>query len=168
MPTESPLDELARLLELLDQAFDRTAWHGPNLRGSIRGLSAADAAWRPRRGRHSVAEQVLHAAYWKYVARRRLTGARRGSFAREGSNWFPVEEDLDDPSWKGIVRLLEAEHRALREAVAGLTTEELGAVPPGSKVSRRALVQGIAFHDVYHAGQIGLLKRLREGDDGGA
>ena len=59
--------EIDHLLGLLDEAYKRAAWHGPNLRGSIRGLTAREAAWRPSAERNSIWEIVVHAAYWKYV-----------------------------------------------------------------------------------------------------
>ncbi|HEV3121906.1 MAG TPA: DinB family protein [Isosphaeraceae bacterium] len=152
--------ELQLLLDLLDQAYERKAWHGPNLKGSVRGLDARRACWRPAPGRHSIAEQVLHAAYWKYAARRRLRGDAKGSFPLKGSNWFPVTETLSEAEWRGYLRLLEAEHRSLRSAIADLRPEQLRQTPAGSKVSNDALIQGIAAHDIYHAGQIQLLKRL--------
>src|SRR5260221_9602294 len=98
------------LLELLDEAFDRRAWHGVNLRGSVRGVDMKTAAWRPRTGRHNIWEIVVHAAYWKYAVRRRLTGEKRGSFALQGSNWFgrPLESTPD--AWAADVRLLQREH----------------------------------------------------------
>ena len=76
------------LLQIIDSGYNRKAWHGPNLRQSLRGVSAEDAAWRPAPGRHNIWEIAVHAAYWKYVVRRRLRGDLRGSFACEGSNWF--------------------------------------------------------------------------------
>src|SRR5918993_3424020 len=98
--------EIKIVLALIDQAFDRKSWHGTNLRGSIRGLTAAEAAWRPAPGRHSVWELVVHAAYWKYAVRRRLTGEKRGSFALEGSNWFPRPDAGDEAAWKADVARL--------------------------------------------------------------
>src|SRR5713101_8707856 len=62
--------EIEHLLGLLDEAYRRAAWHGPNLRGSIRGLTAREAAWRPKAGRHNIWEIVAHTAYWKYAVRR--------------------------------------------------------------------------------------------------
>ncbi|MGH7646115.1 MAG: DinB family protein, partial [Gemmatimonadales bacterium] len=64
--------DIRLLLEVLDQAFDRRAWHGTALWGAIRGLTPAQALWRPRPGRHNNWEVVLHTAYWKYIVRRRL------------------------------------------------------------------------------------------------
>ena len=159
------MDDLRKtiLLELLDEAFDRTAWHGPNLRGSIRGLDADRVSWRPHPDRKNIAEQVLHAAYWKYTVRRRLRGGKRGSFPLKGSNWFPVQDPLDEAGWRGHVRLLDEEHRALRLAVVKFPEARWLEKPGGGKYTYHESVKGIANHDVYHAGQIQLLKRLRSG-----
>jgi DinB family protein len=153
------------LLALIDEAFDHHAWHGTNLRGSIRGLTAAHAAWRPARGRHNAWELVVHAAYWKYTVRRRLTGEKRGSFALPGSDWFTRPQGAArgralEAAWKRDVALLVDEHRRLREVLARLPAAALDRKAPGSRTRIGVLVRGIASHDLYHAGQIQLLKRL--------
>lgn len=152
--------ETRQLLAILDSAYDHRSWHGTNLRGSIRGLSAPQAAWRPSPGRHNIWEVVVHAAYWKYTALRRLTGARRGTFPLKGSNWFARGGTPDDRAWREDVALLDRTHQSLREAVAALAAADLHRTPAGSSVSNFALLSGIAAHDLYHAGQIQLLKRL--------
>jgi hypothetical protein len=157
-----PASAISVLLLLLDQAFDHKSWHGTNLRGSIRGVSAADAAWRPGPGRHNIWEIAVHTAYWKYIARRRLLSEKKGSFPLNGSNWFKRPSGkADESAWKSDTALLIDAHRRLREAVAGLGADALDYKPPGSKVSNVVLITGIASHDLYHAGQIQLLKRLR-------
>jgi hypothetical protein len=80
------------LLDSLDEAFDKKSWHGPNLRGAIRGVTAAEAAWRPAGDRHNIWELTLHAAYWKNVARRKILREKRGSFALAGSSFFEPGE----------------------------------------------------------------------------
>lgn len=156
--------ELDLLLALLDQGFDHASWHGPNLCGAIRGVSARYAALRPAPNRHNIWEQVVHAAYWKYVVRRRLLREKRGSFPLKGSNWFmrPLDGKSRERDWKADLALLMDAHRALREAVAGLPPARLH--QPLSAKDRRItpirLITGIAMHDIYHAGQIGLIKRL--------
>jgi uncharacterized damage-inducible protein DinB len=155
--------ELHALLRAMEEAFERKAWHGPNLRGAIRGLDAATVARRPGPGRHSIQELVVHAAYWKYAVRRRLTGDKRGSFAREGSNWFVPAETPSPAAWKADVRLLVEEHRRLVEAARGLDPRRLHERVAAARVTPAGLLRGIAFHDVYHAGQIQLLKRLGRG-----
>jgi DinB superfamily len=152
--------EIAQLLAILDRAYDRRSWHGTNLRGSIRGLTARQAVWRPARGRHNVWEIVVHAAYWKYIVRRRLAGEPRGSFPLKGSNWFERSDGSDNKAWKDDVALLDGTHRALRSAVEGIHPAELHDAPANSTVSNFELIAGIAAHDLYHAGQIQMLKRL--------
>jgi len=148
------------LLDALDEAYDRRSWHGTNLRGSIRGLSRAVAAWRPAPDRHNIWELVVHAAYWKYTVRRWLTGEKRGSFALEGSNWWVRPLEDTDAAWKRDVALLASEHRVLRAAVAAFPSGKLANKAGQSPFTYAALIRGAGAHDLYHAGQIQLLKRL--------
>ena len=152
--------EVALLLQIVDESYEKKAWHGPNLRGSIRGFEAREASWRTANGRHNIWEIVVHAAYWKYIVRRRLLGEKKGSFPLKGSNWFVRPTTITPEAWRSDLALLEDMHRRMRAAIAGLAPRDLSRVPPGSKVSNAALISGIAAHDVYHAGQIQLLKRL--------
>jgi hypothetical protein len=155
-PWEKPVEPPHLILTLLDEAYGKPAWHGPNLKQSIRGVTAKQAAWRPGPGRHNIWEVTLHAAYWKYVARRRVEGGKRGSFVLKGSNFFarPEKGKLGEAAWKADKALLDREHRALREAVAKVLRTD-----PAPKLLRH--LYGVAFHDVYHAGQIRLLRRLQ-------
>lgn len=147
------------LLAALDQAYDRRSWHGTNLRGSLRGLSLAEAAWRPARGRHNIWEIAVHAAYWKYAVWRRLSGAPRGSFPLEGSNWFPRPIDPMARAWREDLALLSRMHADLRRAIASTPVGRLRPGSPG-EVGALELITGIIAHDLYHAGQIQLLKAL--------
>ncbi|HZO99959.1 MAG TPA: DinB family protein [Terriglobia bacterium] len=144
------------LLAMVDEAYGRKAWHGPNLRQSLRRLSPAKAAWRPAPGCHNIWEIAVHAAYWKYAVRRRLRGDKRGSFPIKGSNWFvrPDAAGADGKAWKEDLKLLEQEHVKLRQAASDFLRGE------GTGVPLRVLF-GVALHDVYHAGQVRLLKRLQ-------
>jgi DinB superfamily len=153
-------NDVKQLLMIMDQAYDRPSWHGPNLRGSIRRVSAEEAVWRPAPKRHNIWETVVHAAYWKYAASRRFIDQPQGSFHYKGSNWIRQPDAPNARAWKEDIALLDRMHAQLRDAVARLSTKELYATPPGKKVSNFALLSGIAAHDLYHAGQIQLLKRL--------
>lgn len=153
--------QITQLLAIIDTAYRRQSWHGTNLRGSIRGVTPRQASWRAARGRHNIWELVVHCAYWKYTAWRRLTGEKRGSFALAGSNWFRRPQQLSEREWRSDVALLDQAHRQLRDAVARLSPRQLARTPAGSKVSNFALLSGVAAHDLYHAGQIQLLKRLQ-------
>jgi hypothetical protein len=147
-----PVIEL--LLTFIDQGFDKKAWHGPTLRGSIRRVGHKEALWPPTPKHHSIWDIVVHAAYWKYAVHRRLTGGEKGMFPKEGSDWFGSQKRAGAAGWKKDIALLEKYHRLLRKTVAGLSSKGL---------KRMDLIYGIASHDLYHAGQIQLLKRLRHG-----
>lgn len=144
------------ILALLDEGYAKKTWHGPNLRQSLKGVSVEQASWRPGPGRHNIWELALHAAYWKYVARRRIEGGKRGSFALKGSNFFPRPEPgkATEAAWRRDLELLEKEHKALDLAVRHVLKT------PRAKKLLPALY-GVAFHDIYHAGQIRLLRRLQ-------
>ncbi len=158
MPRPSPERDL--LLAAFDEAFERQSWHGPNLTGALRRVSAEQAAWRPGPNRHNIWEVALHAAYWKYAVRRRLTGEKRGSFPLRGSNWFR-RDGGSTQTWKADLKLLAEQHRQLRAVIAALTPASLSARAKASRYSNAFVIRGITAHDLYHAGQIQLLKRLR-------
>ncbi len=147
---DSPYD-MSELLAFLDEAYNRKSWHGPNLRSALNGVTADEAARRVAPGRHNIWELALHAAYWKYVVRRRLTAEKRGSFQLPGSNFFERPLVVSRTAWKKDLEILAQEHRLLRATVAALkhVTEKQG-----------HLIRGAAAHDLYHAGQIRLLRRL--------
>jgi hypothetical protein len=145
------------VLNLLDEAYIKKTWHGPNLSQSLKGITAKQAAWRPGAGRHNIWELTVHAAYWKYVARRRVEGGKRGSFVLKGSNFFarPEKGNATEAAWRADRAILENEHRALVEAIRKVLKSS------GAK-KQLPMLYGVAFHDVYHAGQISLLRRLME------
>ncbi len=152
--------EIGLLLHLIEEGYNGHAWHGPTLRGSIRGLKFDQAAWRPRPGRHNIWEIVIHAAYWKYIVRRRLLGEKRGSFALKGSNWIRRPAEKSEHAWKHDIDLLDEMHKSMFEAISQMDPGDLQKKPAGSKFNNLKTIAGIACHDIYHAGQIQLIKRL--------
>jgi hypothetical protein len=145
------------VLALLDEAYSRKTWHGPNLKQSLKGVTAKQASWRPTPGGHNIWELAVHSAYWKYAVRRRIEGGKRGSFVLKGSNFFarPEKNGLTETAWRADLALLHTEHSALEEAIRRvLRTPRAAKLLPS--------LYGVAFHDIYHAGQIRLLRRLQE------
>ncbi|HEX5053444.1 MAG TPA: DinB family protein [Planctomycetota bacterium] len=146
------------LVDNLDRAYRGPSWHGTALRGTLRGVTPAQALWRPAGARNAIWDLLLHAAYWKYAIRRRLAGEARGAFPRSGAN-FPVRSGADDAAaLRSDLKLLDEQHALLRAVVLAL--------PPGGLEDRLGAwrtvdyAMGAAAHDLYHAGQINLLKRL--------
>ena len=121
----------------LDEAFAGPSWHGPALYTALRGVTPKQAAWRPGRGRHSIWELVVHAAYWKHVVRQRLSGRRAGRFPLRGTNWFV--RPSGDRTWHDDVRLLAEEHERLREVVKRLPPRSNGMVARRDKPERERM-----------------------------
>ena len=140
----------------LDEAYEKKSWHGPNLRSALRGVTAAESLQRPAAGRHNIWELAEHLAYWKHIVRRRLLRIR-GPVVFEGANWLTSPAVADEQAWRRVLRLLGEEQRALREVVAAMTGDDL------RDPKKTRLVRGAAAHDLYHAGQIQLVKRLIRG-----
>ena len=143
---------------LVRQAYRERAWHGPNLRSSLRGVDVGEALWRPAAGRPCIWEVALHCAYWKQRVVVRLTGQPE-RLPRRGSNWLALPAPSDAAAWRADLRLLDEVHTRLESIVSGLDAASLRA-EAGRRQTREANIVGIAFHDVYHAGQIRLLRRL--------
>lgn len=138
------------------------AWHGgPTPLGALRGVSARAALRRPGPGRHNIWELALHAAYWKYAVRRLLLGGAPGGFPRSPANWPAVPARPGEAAWREDRALLAREHRLLLEAVARFDPTRLRRRIDGSRRwTFEEMIIGILAHDVYHAGQIQLIKRL--------
>lgn len=152
------LVDLSTLIAAVETNFRGRGWHGPSLLGSLRGIAAATALKQPAGFGHSIWALALHAAYWKYAVRRRFVPGSPG-FPREPSNWPRAASPPSDKAWKEDLRLLKREHAMLVEAASTFDPRRLNEVPPGGRTWTFAeLLAGAAAHDVYHTGQIQLVK----------
>lgn len=156
-----------QLLAGLDEAFDGRGWHGPTLWASLRGVTPACAAWRPGPARHNIWELAVHAAYWKHVVVKRMTGASLPAFGSRGTNWFARPAAGSGLSWPDDLARLKVQHDRLRETIARLPEAALTRKNARGRETVDRTVRGIAAHDVYHAGQIQLLKRMWQAERAG-
>lgn len=156
-PTDPRLELQLRELEL---AFDRRSWHGPNLMGALRGIKPAGACWRPQPERHNVAEIVVHCGYWKYRVCRLLDQERHPEFSIPGSDWFPREGERSPADQRRDTALLKEWHARLLDEVRRLAPARLDRPSGADRFTVSELISGIAAHDLYHAGQIRLIRRM--------
>jgi uncharacterized damage-inducible protein DinB len=150
------MSEIHRILDQVQRAWDGNAWHGPPLRALLVDVSAAQAHARPIAAAHTIAEIVLHLAYWKDAVRRRLAGET--VLPTEPEQW-PAVGEPSGAAWRAALALLEARHRALVEAVARLDDGRLADPVGGKDYDVYVLLHGAIQHDLYHAGQVALLKK---------
>jgi uncharacterized damage-inducible protein DinB len=157
------MSEIERILDALQREHDGDPWHGSPLRAILDGITHEQAAARPLPAAHSIWEIVLHITAWKGEVRRRLSGATAGE-PQEGD--WPSVGDTGAERWRAALDRLETVHRDLLTAVRALPEQKLFEPTKdqrdretGAGVAFHVLLHGIVQHDVYHAGQIALLKK---------
>ena len=156
------MSEAARIADQLRRAFDGDAWHGDSLFEILKGVTAAQAAARPVTSAHTIWELVLHIAAWDGAALRRLGGAKVDLADAEN---FPAVLDVSDPAWHKATALVRHVHVELVAAVAGLPDSRLFEVVPGKQGAHYTfyyMLHGVVQHELYHAGQIALLKKASQ------
>jgi uncharacterized damage-inducible protein DinB len=149
--------EVERIRDQLHRAFRGDAWHGPAVRELLQGVTAAQAAARPLPRAHTIWEIVLHVAAWASIVRRRIEGEEGITITPE-VDWPPVVA-TDEGAWREALGRLEAAHADLERTVGGLGDDALDRKAAGSPSTAYVLLHGVAQHDLYHAGQIALLKK---------
>lgn len=150
------MSEKKRTLELLDRAYRAQAWHGPALLETLAGVGAALAAKRPLKGAHTIWELVNHVASWNEIVALRLSG----EVPKVTPEWnFPPSPRPTPAAWKAAQRRLARSQVKFRQAVAAFPEAKLGRRRPRATSSWNVLIHGQIQHQLYHAGQIAMLRR---------
>ena len=156
----SRMSEAARIADQLARSLRGPAWHGPSLLEVLDGVTADEARLHPISAAHSIAELVLHVAAWAAVSERGLDG--HSTKLPNEANWPPVGAGFDWPAaCTGLATAIEN----LAARVARLSDEDLTRRVRGvdQDYSTYALLHGVVQHNLYHAGQMALLKNAIRG-----
>jgi uncharacterized damage-inducible protein DinB len=151
------VSETARIADQLRRAFEGSAWHGPALLELLADLDAATAAARPIANVHSIWELVLHIAAWDGAARVRLTGKKCQPKGEENFPAIPVNPSA--AAWRKAVAEARRTHDRLVKEVAALPDTRLRDRVPGKRYDFYHMLHGVVQHELYHAGQIAILKK---------
>jgi len=155
------MSEAARIADQLRRAFDGSAWHGPALFELLEDVDAPTAAARPIANVHSIWELVLHIAAWDRAALVRLGGKK---CQLKGKQNFPLVPEPTNAAWREAVAHVRTTHQELVKAVAGLRDARLRDQCPGKRYDLYHLLHGVVQHELYHAGQIAILKKTQACD----
>ena len=148
--------EVERILGELQRAFEGDAWHGAAVLELLTDVTAEQAAARPIAGAHSIWELVLHISAWENAGRRRLEGDRAELPDEEN---FPPVNDTSEAAWQQTIELLRDGNRKLRDAISRLDESRLDEPVMDGMRSIYITLHGVIQHDLYHAGQIAILKK---------
>jgi uncharacterized damage-inducible protein DinB len=157
------MKENERIIDQLQRAFKKDSWSGPSLMEVLATVTADSAAARPVVNAHTIWEIVLHIAAWKDVVRHRIEG-KLVRVPDEGD--WPAVTDTGAAAWQKTLAKLEQRHDELVNVAQSLTDGRLEDIlitehscETGGGVSCYVTLHGIIQHDLYHAGQIALLKK---------
>lgn len=153
------MSETTRLADQIRRAFEGDAWHGDPVLEILANVDAAMAAARPIKNAHTIWELVLHINAWDDVVLRRTGGTAVALTDKEN---FPPVTDTSPASWRKAVEHLKRTHEDLVKAVAAFPDARLQEQVPGKTQSYYNfyyMFSGIVQHELYHAGQIALLKK---------
>lgn len=151
------MTEIERIREQLKRSHQGEAWYGPSILEALEGISAEGAASRPLASAHSIFELVLHVVAWRNVARRRLEGERVDSLPDKED--FPPVVASGEDAWRQALDRLDRSYARLDEAISRLEESRLEDSLPERGRTYYSMLHGLIQHDVYHAGQIALLRK---------
>jgi hypothetical protein len=153
-------NETYRICQQLAQAFDGNAWHGPSVREILTDVDPRVAAAHPVPGAHSIWEIVLHLVSTQQVLLRRLDGDKSAINLPHAEEW-PAVTEMDETGWRNTLEKLVAGDRVLRDRIAAFPPDQLdeSLIPGGSSAYNN--FHGYVQHNLYHAAQIGLLKKMQ-------
>ena len=154
------VSEAGRIADQLQRAFHGSAWHGLAVLELLSDVDAATAAARPLEGVHSIWELLLHIEAWDQAAMTRLCGKK---CQPKGSENFPPVESITESKWRATVVSANRTHDQLVQMVEGLSESRLLDRVPGKRYDFYHMLHGIAQHELYHAGQIAILKKASLG-----
>jgi uncharacterized damage-inducible protein DinB len=152
------------IADQISRAFRGESWHGPSVREVLDGVSAEDAAAHPIPGAHSIWEIVLHMIGGYKLVLRRVRGERAQLLPEE--EW-PAAAAPSAEAWRDIQRILDELNQQLQSAVRAFPAERLSQ-ELGSEYSAFTQFSGTPQHDLYHAGQIVVLKKAVSASRGAA
>jgi uncharacterized damage-inducible protein DinB len=149
--------ETKRIASQLRRSYEGPAWHGPALRELLQGVTAEQAAAKPVPGAHSVWELVHHIDAWERQAFTTLEGETYESMTGD-ADWPPVRNTTAE-AWTDALERLGSTTSKLVQAVRLMDEAKLDEIVAGKEFNYYFLLHGVVQHNLYHAGQIALLKR---------
>jgi uncharacterized damage-inducible protein DinB len=148
--------EAVRIADQLRRAFYGNAWHGPAVLELVKDVNAKAAAAKPLADVHSIWELLLHVEAWDRAGLIRLGGKK---CQLKGAKNFPPVTTPTDAAWGDAVAQVKATHDELVKTIASLAESRLRDQVPGKRYDFYHMLHGIAQHELYHAGQIAILKK---------
>jgi uncharacterized damage-inducible protein DinB len=144
--------EINRIINTLKHTFEKNAWHGPAVLEVLEGITD-EHAHQKIGDSHSIIQLVTHMTAWRNYVIEKLNG--NDAFELTDEQNFP-----DEKNWNQAVANLIASQQKLITALSTTSVEKLNEKVPGREFKFYVMLHGIIHHDVYHIGQIQLIKKF--------
>ena len=154
------MSEVKKIGSKLKEIYYGPAWHGPAIKELLKGVTAKKALAKPVKGVHSIWELVLHLTTWTEVAEKRVKGEKVQQVTSE-KDW-PSNADRTEKRWKKALENLDFHQKKLLQSLEKTKDARLSEKVQRSGSRLDTLLYGTINHEMYHAGQIGVLKKLIE------
>ena len=152
------MSEIECIVDLLQTGYNGSPWHGPSFVGNLTDITAAQASKKPAENAHCIWELVQHATAWINEVINTIDGQQYVVLAPE-QDW-PAISGTDDAAWQAALGILDSSMDALIAAAGEMQDDQLWPNVEGMDFNMYWLLMGVVQHNAYHAGQIGLLKKL--------
>lgn len=149
------MNEIEFLVDQLRTTFNGDSWHGPNLVKTLDGIDLYDAGTRYLADRHTIWELTNHITYWLdevYKSVKDVTALNH-----EGNDW--PEMGTTEAEWTQSLSRVEEVVNMLIDELVSWTNEGLARPVPGSNFTFKQMLHGLIHHNLYHSGQINILKK---------
>lgn len=155
---------MLNLTHEIQKAFNGDAWHGNHVMQVLNNVDAKKAFSHFIPGAHSIAEIALHLTSWTEEVKARLTG--KVASEPEMGDW-PSPDSKTPPAWEKIIFNFKIANEELIRVCEGMhrnqwddPTQDERNPSLGTGVTYAELINGLAQHHAYHAGQISLLSKF--------
>ena len=163
-------DELIRIIDLLNTTYEgEEAWHGPSVVDVLRGVTPDMAGRRIAPNTHSIGELVFHMTSWRIFCVKKMQGDETFDIATPDKNFGALPDKIDDFEWEALeMELSLSQEELINELDKRDDDEFLEDIVPGRDYTYYDMLHGIINHDMYHTGQIMILRKALSFKGGGS
>lgn len=155
---EENREQVERLKNLLNAGYHGGAWHGPSVLEATKNITPEEASFKTPTV-HTAAELIYHITSWRIFALKRLQGDSEYQIDTDKKN-FGSAPKVDEFELETLLMELSLSQDELIRELDKIDNDFLKEIVPGSEYDYFTLINGIIHHDIYHSGQINILKKM--------
>ena len=154
---------IPELVKEYKEVFNGHPWHGESLSGTLASIPFPLVHYKPKENCHSIAELVQHLLAWRKFVLEKLNGNREYDIELNSIADWPEKVHLKDLSeWNKLLEELYFSQTAIEASLLQKKDKWLSEEAAGKNYSNQYMMLGLMHHDLYHLGQIRLIRKMAE------